>query len=159
MESIKSSTLKNKEEVINDLREVLELVNAAKESYQSASETTNDAELKALFLRLSGERIVYASELEDHILLHSEKLETGDDSIGAKFKSALQTIKHTFESHNDSNTLKTVAKSERALVEQYDKCIADYADHADHLSLLTEQRDGILSAVTQIEKRIVQHNA
>ena len=158
MESIKSSTLKSKEEVINDLRHILELVNEGKESYRSASEATENFELKALFLKLSGERIVYAAELEEHILLHSKEVESGSDSIGTKLKRTWQSIKHTFNSHEDMKTLSVIAKSERAVVEEYNKCIADYADHADHLSLLTEQRDGILVAVAELEKQIVQQN-
>ena len=58
MENIQSSSLKTKEEVISDLKELLELVNDGKEGYQRAAEATESPELKALFSKLSGERIV-----------------------------------------------------------------------------------------------------
>jgi hypothetical protein len=49
MESINKSSLKTKEEVISDLKEILQLVNDGKEGYQSAADATDSAELKALF--------------------------------------------------------------------------------------------------------------
>ncbi len=47
---IKSSSLKNKQQVANDLKEILELVNDGKQGYQSAAEATENPELQALFL-------------------------------------------------------------------------------------------------------------
>ncbi|MFD0749252.1 PA2169 family four-helix-bundle protein [Mucilaginibacter calamicampi] len=155
METIKASSLKNKAEVTADLKQILELVNDGKEGYQSAAEATDNAELKALFSRFSGERIVYAAELKEHIALHGEEADNENGGILGGFHRAWLTVKQAFTSKDDQAILNAITTGERAAIEKYDECIADYADHADHLKLLTEQRDGIKAALTEIEKLIV----
>jgi uncharacterized protein (TIGR02284 family) len=159
MESIKSSSLKSKKEVINDLQQILQLVNDGKEGYQSAAESTGTPELKALFLKISGERIVYASELKEHIALHGEEAENESGGILGGIHRTWLTIKQALSSNEDKSILTAITTGERAAIEKYDQCIADFADHADHMTLLTEQRDGIKAALAEIEKKIVQVNA
>lgn len=158
METIKSSSLKSKQEVTNDLKEILELVNDGKEGYHSAAEATENAELRALFLKISGERIVYAAELKDHIALHGEEADNDNGGILGGLHRTWLTIKQALSSKEDKAILTAITTGERAALEKYDECIADYADHADHLKLLTEQRDGIRSALSVVEARIVQQN-
>ena len=159
MENIRSSSLKSKEEVIADLKQILQLVNDGKEGYQSAAEATENPELNALFLKLSGERIVYAAELKDHIALHGEEADNEDGGILGGLHRTWLTIKQALSSKEDKAILTAITTGEKAAIEKYDECIADFADHADHLTLLTEQRDGIKAALAEIEKRIVQYNA
>ena len=159
MENIKASSLKSKQEVTNDLKEILELVNDGKEGYQSAAEATENPVLQALFSRLSGERIVYAAELKEHIALHGEEAENESGGVLGGLHRTWLTIKQTLSSKEDKAILTAITNGERAAIEKYDECIADYADHADHLSLLTEQRDGIKFALAEIERQIVENNA
>jgi uncharacterized protein (TIGR02284 family) len=159
MENFKSSSLKSKKEVINDLLEILQLVSDGKEGYQSAAESTDTPELKALFLRISGERIVYAAELKEHIALHGEEAENENGGILGGLHRTWLTVKQALSSKEDKAILNAITTGERAAIEKYDHCIADYADHADHMILLTEQRDGIKSALAEIEKKIVQIKA
>jgi uncharacterized protein (TIGR02284 family) len=159
MENIRSSSLKTKEEVITDLKEVLQLVNDGKEGYQSAAEATDNPVLQALFSKLSGERIVYAAELKEHIASHGDEAENEDGGVLGGLHRAWLNIKQALSSKEDKAILTAITTGERAEIEKYDACIADYADHADHLTLLTEQRDGIRAALAEIEKFIVQQNA
>jgi uncharacterized protein (TIGR02284 family) len=158
MESIKPSSLKSKKEVINDLLEVLQLVNDGKEGYQSAAEATDNSELKALFLKLSGERIVYAAELKEHIALHGEEAKNESGGILGGLHRTWISIKQALSSKEDKAILTAITTGERAAIEKYDACIADFADHADHMTLLTEQRDGIKSALAEVEKQILRVN-
>ncbi|QXV67647.1 PA2169 family four-helix-bundle protein [Mucilaginibacter sp. 21P] len=155
MEKIQTSSLKNKGEVISDLKEILELVNDGREGYQTAADAAKDPELKALFSRISGERIVYASELKEHIELHGANADNDKGGILGGLHRAWLAIKHNISSNDDKAILTSITTGERAAIEAYDKCIEDYADHADHMKLLTEQRDGIQNALAEIEKRIV----
>ena len=157
MESIKPSSLKTKAEVITDLKDILQLVNDGKEGYQSAAEATDNADLEALFLRLSGERIVYAAELKEHIALHGEEADNEDGGILGGLHRTWLNVKQALSSKESKAILTAITTGERAAIEKYDECIADYADHADHLTLLTEQRDGIKAALSEIEKQILNH--
>lgn len=159
MENIESSSLKSKKEVISDLMEILQLVNDGKEGYQSAAESTDTADLKALFLKISGERIVYAAELKEHIAVHGEEAENESGGILGGLHRTWLTIKQALSTNEDKAILNAITTGERAAIEKYDQCIADFADHADHMNLLIEQRDGIKAALAEIEKKIVQINS
>ena len=158
MDSIKASSLKTKEEVISDLKELLSLVNDGKKGYQSASEATDNPELKALFSKFSGERIVYAAELNEHIAVHGGQADNEDGGVLGGLHRTWISIKQALSSKEDKAILTAVTEGERAAIAKYDEYIADYADHADHLKLLQEQREGISTALTEVEKRIVQAN-
>ena len=159
MEKIQTSSLKSKNEVVNDLKEILELVNDGKEGYQSAADATDNPELKALFLKSSGERMVYAAELKEHIALHGDEADNDNGGILGGMHRTWLHLKQALSSKEDVALLKAITTGERLAIEKYNACIADYADHADHLALLSEQRDGIVAALTEIERRIVQLHA
>jgi len=159
MENIESSSLKTKKEIINDLLEVLQLVNDGKEGYQSAAEATDTPELKALFLKFSGERIVYASELKEHIALHGKEAENESGGILGGLHRTWLTIKQALSSKEDQALLNAITTGEKAAIAKYDELIADVSNHADHLTLLQEQRAGIQAALTEIERRITPTNS
>jgi hypothetical protein len=59
-------------------------------------------------------------------------------------------------SKEDKAILTAITDGERAVITKYDEYITDYADHADHLKLLQEQREGISAALSEVERKIVQ---
>ena len=101
---------------------------------------------------------MYAAELKEHIALHGEDAENDNGGILGGLHRTWLTIKQALSSKEDQAILGAITTGERAAIEKYEECIADYADHADHLKLLTEQRDGIKAALAEIEVRIVQQN-
>jgi len=151
METIKQSSLKSKEEVISDLKNLLSLVNDGKEGYQHAAEITENPELKTLFLGLEGERIVYASELKEHIATHGGEADNEAGGLLGGIHRGWITIKQLLTSKEDKAVLEAIVTGEKAAIAKYDEYIADYADHADHLELLKDQRAGIESALNKIE--------
>lgn len=150
MDTIKKSSLKSKEEVVSDLQNLLSLVNDGKEGYQHAAEITDNAELKTLFLKLEGERIVYASELKEHIATHGSEAENESGGILGGLHRSWITIKQLLTSKEEKAILEAIVTGEDAAIAKYNEYIADYADHADHLELLKDQRTGIESAKSQI---------
>jgi uncharacterized protein (TIGR02284 family) len=153
MENIQASSLKTKEEVVSDLKELLELVNDGKEGYKTASEATDSPELKALFSNLSGERIVYADELKAHIAVHGGEADNEDGGILGGLHRTWLSIKGALSSKDNSSLIETVITGEKAVIAKYDELIADFADHADHMELLKTQREGIQEALTEIESK------
>ncbi|MEO3402887.1 PA2169 family four-helix-bundle protein [Mucilaginibacter sp. CAU 1740] len=151
MDNIQSSSLKNKADVISDLKELLELVNDGKEGYHNAAEATESFELKALFSKLSGERIVYAAELKEHIALHGAEADNESGGILGGLHRTWLSIKGALTSKDNSALIETIITGEKAVIAKYDELIADFADHADHMELLKGQRDGIQTALMEIE--------
>ena len=153
MENIQSSSLKSKDEVISDLKGLLELVNDGKEGYHTAAEATESPELKALFAKLSGERIVYAAELKEHIEAHGGKAENESGGILGGLHRTWLSIKEALSSKENSAMIETIITGEKTVIAKYDELIGDFADHADHMDLLKTQREGIQTALNEIESK------
>ncbi|WCT13762.1 ferritin-like domain-containing protein [Mucilaginibacter jinjuensis] len=148
---IMKSSLKTREEVVSDLKTLVQLVNDGKEGYQHAADKTESPELKAVFLKLSGERIVYAAELKAHIATHGGEAENEDGGILGSLHRGWITIKEAITGNDDKALIEAIQTGEKAAIAKYDEYISDYADHADHLELLKSQREGIETALKEIE--------
>lgn len=140
MENIKASSLKSKEEVISDLKNLLTLINDGKEGYQSAADATDTPELKALFSKFSGERIVYAEELKEHISVHGGSADNEAGGLLGGLHHTWINIIELLTNKDDKALLSAITDGERVAIAKYDEYIADYVDHADHLALLKEHQ-------------------
>jgi uncharacterized protein (TIGR02284 family) len=149
--NIEKSSLKTKEEIVSDLNNLLQLVNDGKEGYQHAAEKTESPELKAIFLKLSGERIVYAEELKEHIATHGGEADNEAGGVLGGLHRGWITIKEAFTGNDNKALIEAIETGEKAAIAKYDEYIADYLDHADHLELLKSQREGIQTALSEVE--------
>jgi len=112
--------------------------------------------LKAFLSQTSGERIVYASELKEHIAAHGGEADNENGGLLGGLHRAWLNVKQSLSSNDDQEILKAITTGERAAIAKYNELIADFADHADHIKLLTEQRDGVANALSQVEQKIVK---
>ena len=143
--------MESNKEIINDLKGLVNIVNDGKEGYESASETTDSIELKGLFLKYSAQRAGYAMELKEHIAQHGGDSENEDGGILGSLHRTWIDIKQALSSKEDTAILGAIETGEKAAIEKFDKCLEDYASHADHIGLLQKQRTGILEALKEIE--------
>lgn len=143
--------MESNNEIISDLKGLVNIVNDGKEGYESASETTDSIELKGLFLKYSAQRAGYAMELKEHIAQHGGGSENEDGGILGSLHRTWIDIKQALSSKEDAAILGAIETGEKAAIEKFDKCLEDYASHADHIGLLQKQRTGILEALKEIE--------
>ncbi|MBB5644911.1 ferritin-like domain-containing protein [Pedobacter cryoconitis] len=143
--------MESNKEIISDLKGLVNIVNDGKEGYESASETTDSIELKGLFLKYSAQRAGYALELKEHIVQHGGDSENEDGGILGSLHRTWIDIKQALSSKEDAAILGAIETGEKAAIEKFDKCLEDYASHADHIGLLQKQRTGILEALREIE--------
>lgn len=143
--------MESNKEIISDLKGLVNIVNDGKEGYESASETTDSIELKGLFLKYSAQRAGYALELKEHIVQHGGDSENEDGGILGSLHRTWIDIKQALSSKEDTAILSAIETGEKAAIEKFDKCLEDYASHADHIGLLQKQRTGILEALREIE--------
>jgi len=143
--------MESNKEIISDLKGLVNIVNDGKEGYESASETTDSIELKGLFLKYSAQRAGYAMELKEHIAQHGGDSENEDGGILGSLHRTWIDIKQALSSKEDAAILGAIETGEKAAIEKFDKCLEDYASHADHIGLLQKQRTGILEALKEIE--------
>ncbi|WGQ10802.1 PA2169 family four-helix-bundle protein [Pedobacter gandavensis] len=138
-------------EIINDLKGLVNIVNDGKEGYESASEATDSIELQGLFLKYSAQRAGYAMELKEHIALHGGDSENESGGILGALHRTWIDIKQALSSKEDVAILSAIETGEKAAIEKYDQALEDYQSHADHIELLQRQRTGILEALKEIE--------
>lgn len=137
--------------VIEDLKGLVNILNDGKEGYLSASEATDSVELRDLFLRLSSQRVGYANELKNHIILHGGTSENEDGGILGVLHRTWIDIKEALSSKENEAILSAIETGEQAAIAKYDKVLEDDVTHADHIGLLQKQRTGILEALKEIE--------
>jgi uncharacterized protein (TIGR02284 family) len=151
--------METNKEIVTDLEDLLSIVNDGKEGYESSAEATESMELKAVFGKFAAERALYATELKAHIATHGGDADNESGGIAGAFHRTWLNVKQALSSKEDAAILDSVVTGEKAAIEKFDKYIADYTDHADHLQLLTKQRDGIQAALTQIETLKAQYSS
>jgi len=142
--------MKSNRQIINELKELLELINDGKEGFETSSEATDKIELKGLFLRFSAQRALYASELKAHIEKHGGKADNERGDLAGALHRTWIDIKQALSSKEDKAILNAVLGGERVALDRYNRLIADFDDHADHIELLRTQRDGIVEAMEAV---------
>jgi uncharacterized protein (TIGR02284 family) len=148
--------MEKNQEIINDLKLLVDIVNDGKEGYTSAGEVTDSLELKALFLKYAAQRIAYAAELKQHIALHGGESENEEGGILGILHRTWIDIKQALSSREEVAVLKAVETGEKAALEKYDQILEKKLLHADHISMLQKQRSGILEALKEIEPHQVR---
>jgi len=143
--------METNQEIINDLKGLVNIVNDGKEGYASASEATDSGELKAVFLKYSAQRADFATELKEHISQHGGASDNEDGGVLGALHRTWIDIKQALSSKEDTAILSAIETGEKAAIEKYDKVLEDYASHLDHIVLLQRQRTGILEALKEIE--------
>jgi uncharacterized protein (TIGR02284 family) len=149
--------MKTNDEIISDLKGLVNILNDGKEGYESAAETTDSTELKAVFRKIALERAAYATELKAHVKTHGGDSDNESGGILGAIHRTWIDIKQTIAGNDNKAILDSIVTGEKAAIEKYNTYIADYTDHADHLALLTKQRDSIQQDLSQIQSLLVQY--
>lgn len=141
----------NNNEIISDLKGLISINNDGKEGYTSAAETTDNLELKPVFLKYVAERALYENELKAHLLKHGGESDNTEGGILGAIHRTWIDIKEALTDKSETALLSAVATGEKAALVKYDAAIKDHELHEDHLNLLTSQRNGIADALREIE--------
>jgi uncharacterized protein (TIGR02284 family) len=142
--------MKSNKRIIEDLKELLSLINDGKEGFETSSEATDKIELKGLFLRFSAQRASYAMELTEHIAQHGGRADNEHGGVLGAIHRTWIDIKQALSTKEDKAILKAVIEGEKVALDKYNRLIAEFEDHADHIQLLRRQRDGIQDAMESI---------
>lgn len=143
--------MENNKEIISDLKGLVSIINDGKEGYLSAAESTDNMELKAVFLKHAAERKVYEIALKAHMAKHGGESENDEGGILGAIHRTWIDIKEALTDKSESALLGAVVTGENAALAKYDMVIKDNELHADHLNLLTSQRNDIAEALKEIE--------
>lgn len=142
--------MEHNDEVISDFKGLINILNDGKEGYNSASEITEDQELRDLFLNFAVQRGLYADELKAHLLEHGWESENESGGVLGALHRTWIDIKQAFSSKEDSAILSAIETGEEAAIEKFEEAINDPSAHGDHVDLLQRQVTGIREALSQI---------
>nr|WP_294895907.1 PA2169 family four-helix-bundle protein [uncultured Pedobacter sp.] len=148
--------MENQEQIVSDLKGLINILNDGKIGYKEAVSNVDSANLKSTFLELSNQRYAYEEELKEHLLQHGGASDNDEGGVLGTLHRAWLDIKDAFTSKNDAAILEAIITGEKAALAKYDEVLEDYRDHADHYALLMKQREGIASALSKIETLKVQ---
>ncbi|WP_256004004.1 ferritin-like domain-containing protein [Pedobacter deserti] len=143
--------MESNNQVISDLKGLINILNDGKEGYDSASTTTESIELQGLFLTYSAQRAAFADDLKAHLHAHGGDSENESGGVLGALHRTWIDIKQALSSKEDIAILSAIETGEKAALEKFDKVLDDPALHVDHLELLQRQRTGIREALTEIE--------
>lgn len=138
-------------EIIDDLKGLVSIINDGKEGYESAAESTDNVELKAVFMKNAAQRSMYESELKNHIQKHGGHSDNDEGGVLGAIHRTWIDIKEALTGKSETAILEAVTTGEKAALEKFDSVIEDSALHQDHLDLLTKQRNGIAETLKDIE--------
>lgn len=141
----------NNNEIINDLKRLIHILNDGKEGYESAGENTDSVELKELFQSYEKEREAFAEELKAHLIKHGATSENEEGGVSGTLHRTWIDIKQAFSSHKDTAILSAIETGEKAALDKFDAVLDNPETHADHIELLQKQRTGIRIALSEIE--------
>jgi uncharacterized protein (TIGR02284 family) len=143
--------MENNKEIISDLKGLISIVNDGKEGYKSVADSTDNMELKAIFLKYVAQRALYENELKSHLEKHGGVSEDEDGGILGAIHRTWIDIKEALTNKSEAALLSAVTTGEKAALEKFDMAIENNKLHGDHLKLLTDQRNGIADALKEIE--------
>lgn len=143
--------MENNKEIISDLKGLISIINDGKEGYKSVAESTDNLELKAIFLKYVAQRALYENELKSHLQKHGGVSEDEDGGILGAIHRTWIDIKEALTNKSETALLSAVTTGEKAALEKFDMAIENNKLHEDHLNLLTDQRNGIADALKEIE--------
>ncbi|RZK81141.1 MAG: PA2169 family four-helix-bundle protein [Pedobacter sp.] len=143
--------MESNNEIIKDLKGLVDIVNDGKDGYESSSEATDSIELKGVFLKYSAQRAAFAQELNDHIAKHGGEAEDESGGVLGALHRTWIDIKQALSSREDAAILGAIETGELAAIEKYDQCIFNYASHEDHIELLKGHRFAIAEALREIQ--------
>ena len=149
--------MKSQEEIISDLKGLINILNDGKVGYKEAIGNVKSEDLKSTFLEFSNQRYAYAEELKTHILQHGGDSENEEGGVLGALHRAWLDIKEVFASNEDGAILEAIKTGEKSALAKYDEVLENYRDHADHYALLTKQRAGIAEALLKIENLHLQY--
>ncbi|WP_442587708.1 ferritin-like domain-containing protein [Pedobacter sp. AW31-3R] len=138
-------------EIISDLKGLVNILNDGKEGYASASETTENPELKGIFATYSSQREAFAEELKTHLNEHGGDSENESGGVLGALHRTWIDIKQALSSKEDAAILGAIVTGEVAAIEKFDKAIEHPEIHTDHLELLQRHRTAIQQALSEIE--------
>ena len=102
--------MKNQEEIVSDLKGLINILNDGKVGYKEAIDNVKSENLKSTFLQFSNQRYAFAEELKAHVLQHGGNSENEEGGVLGALHRAWLDIKDAFTIAKEVKNPKNVDK-------------------------------------------------
>jgi uncharacterized protein (TIGR02284 family) len=143
--------MENNKEITGDLKGLINILNDGKEGYALASDTTDSAELKGVFLTYANQRSAFADELKEHLAQHGAESDNESGGILGAIHRTWIDVKQALSGKEDVAILAAIETGEQAAIEKYDAVLEDASLHADHIEILQRHRTSIREALSEVQ--------
>lgn len=108
---------------IKHLSELIEVCKDGERGYKEASENVDDKELKTILYRLSQQRALFRSELEEIIIKDFGSEPHRDDSFLSKLHRGWMDFRAGLSSNDNKSVLAECERGEEYAIEKYSKAL------------------------------------
>jgi uncharacterized protein (TIGR02284 family) len=133
----------NTEKLVEALNDLIKINNDRIEGYEKAANETDDADLNAVFLKMSDQSDTFIQELGEKIDALGGK-EATDTTVSGKIYRVWMDIKNTFTGGSRKSVLEVCEFGEDAAQKAYNEALNTDAEmNADIRQLITEQKEDL----------------
>ena len=146
------------EKAIEKLNHLVAIANDGKYGYENAAEDVKDVTLKQMFTQYSAQRAGYAEDLKTEVTKRGGTPDKDGGPLGALHRTWMD-IKSTITSGDREAILKTCVTGEEAAVKAYTEALDEEYISTDEKQLISQQLNGIQSALNTIRSLAATANA
>lgn len=138
-----------KEEIVDQLEEILEKNRDAEKGYAKAAENAKSRSLKSYFEKKSSERKKFNQELKSKMIASYDEIDD-EGSFTGTIHRAWMDVKALFSGDNDEAMLEEAIKGDKAAVEEYDDILEEGNLPVDISQCISKQKMQIRNDLNKI---------
>lgn len=142
--------MKDREDLISDLNELLERNYDAIEGYRNASEDVKQAELKSFFSDYVAQRSSFGQEIQREIISLGGKPKSKGSAVGGLHRTWMD-IKTALSSDKEEAVLEECITGEKAAVKNYESILKDHDVPASLRTVLETHKREISEALRKLK--------
>lgn len=117
------STNNRNKEIVKTIQELIEICKDGERGYKNASDKVEHQEFKTILYRLSQQRALFRSELENDLIKDFGEEAKSSDSVASKLHRGWMDFKSGISSNDDKSVLEECEKGEKHAIDKYSKAL------------------------------------
>lgn len=134
-----------KEEIANNLNQLLEKTYDAEKGYKDAASNVKDAKMKAFLEEQAKQRYDFGHDIKQEIKAFDQKPDKGGSAKGSLHRTWMD-VKTAFSGNENETVMEEVQRGEKAAIEDYDDILAEKELPPSTKAMLQGQRQKIEQA-------------
>lgn len=134
-----------KEEIANNLNQLLEKTYDAEKGYKDAASNVKDAKMKTFLEEQAKQRYDFGHDIKQEIKAFDQKPDKGGSAKGSLHRTWMD-VKTAFSGNENETVMEEVQRGEKAAIEDYDDILAEKELPPSTKTMLQGQRQKIEQA-------------